>query len=135
MSPAPNFPCGPPTAGHWISNQEGSGVSAALSNGAGSFISNPTSVLLMRKLRSRAGSGVIFSTARQSVWPLIDMAGGIDERRAHRIRGRCAAEFKLRAGHRPIARLIAPAFERRRPTVARERRRGPPARRRYRNRR
>ncbi len=44
-----------------------SGVAALLSNGAGNFISKPTSVLLMRKERSRPGSGVIFRTARQSV--------------------------------------------------------------------
>ena len=32
----------------------------------------------MRKERSRAGSGVIFSTARQSVWPLRTKDAGMD---------------------------------------------------------
>ena len=51
-------------------------MEASLSNGAGSFMSNPTSVLLIRKERSRAGSGVILSTPRQSVCPLTDMNSG-----------------------------------------------------------
>ena len=80
------------------------GVSAGLSKGAGSFISRPTRLLLTRRLRSRLGSGAIFSAARQSVCPSMEMPAGNRQRRAQGIAAQGAAKFQLSARHRPIAR-------------------------------
>jgi hypothetical protein len=54
-------------AGHWMSTVAGSDASAALCSGAGRPSSSPTRLVVRRSERSRAGSGVMRSTPRQSV--------------------------------------------------------------------
>jgi len=70
--------CVAPLLGHCTSMEDGSGCPAGFARGSGSFISNPARLALMRKLRSRAGSGAMRSTPCQSVAPLMGVLAGSD---------------------------------------------------------